>query len=417
MHTDQVLAHFSVVAKRPCCDKCLDSFGDSEGHANVCVTDFYEGRKADFERQIAELEETRKKLDAALYLYPPVKHNIVHQAQATEEKGARLSKSKLLVTDPFYSICTGRLWFAQVRAVLDEKEKQWKVNLKQREAAKLAAMNGELERLVWYRNEVDAQHCDSSEFLYDMNMYQFLKNQEIESTRVDAAVQKAKERKVAPTVTPTYEVGINVQHVIDALDLHLEYVDGTTGEVEEPERKERAQLIAELRSDGGAGMTVGSKIPAPEGSTSRPSAETPDAGFLPDFGSFTDSQLMTFVKKMPDKASESLSEASDAVGDKLGAIPDKMSDLFSVDEHKEYNEAMVKKRNEQPQDLRHHPGEFNGPMATMPGWTCCGQQNEAASGCEANVLPTDQELRAIEREIRHKQSEEDKEKGIFFGIF
>ena len=129
MHTTHILAHFNTVTRRPCCDKCIGLDGDDEGNNVVDILDYYDEKKAAFEKQIAELEAARKKLDAALYLYPPVKQSIVQQAEATEEKG--------------------RLWFAQVRAVLDEKEKQWKVNLKQREAAKLAQMNAELERLTW----------------------------------------------------------------------------------------------------------------------------------------------------------------------------------------------------------------------------------------------------------------------------
>jgi len=92
--------------------------------------DYYDEKKVAFEKNIATLEQSRKKLDAALYLYPPVKQSIVQSADRRRRRDEK------------------------------EKEKQWKANLKQREAAKLAQMNdAELERLTWYRNEVCLGPC------------------------------------------------------------------------------------------------------------------------------------------------------------------------------------------------------------------------------------------------------------------
>ena len=46
--------------------------------------------------------------------------------------------------------------FAQLRQILDEKEKDWLLALKEIEAEKLSQNNTQLERLTWFRNEVRA---------------------------------------------------------------------------------------------------------------------------------------------------------------------------------------------------------------------------------------------------------------------
>ena len=95
-------------------------------------------------------------------------------------------------------------------------------------------------------------------------------------------------------------------------------------------------------------------------------------------------------------------------------MPGHIGVIFGGDDPKEYNEAKIKIDNKAPPELRFHSGSYNDHSSVMPGWTCCGNMDEASQGCEIKKQPSPQEICAAERDARHKAAEQEENK--VFGI-
>jgi len=294
--------------------------------------------------------------------YPPVKQAVVSSAAKKEEQA--------------------RLWFSQIRAVLDEKEKQWAVKLKEEEAAKLGQNNMQLERLTWFRNEVDGQHCDSSEMLYDKDMYYFLNYKEVEETRIANVLQKASSRQIEPGTESEYDYGVDTQPVIDALDLHLTFQPGTGKfEVYQPVRKSLEELHkqSEVTLPGFGGMRDG-------------------------LGSLGEGMLSA-TNDLKESAQSADGEESGFGFGGFGFGGGK-----EEEESKDYTNGAVV--DEGPVDMKYHPGVFGTQSSMMPGWSCCFQQYEGAPGCQTKTLPSNEEVKKMEKEIQNKQDGKEEDNGI-----
>jgi len=342
MHQDFLLTHWSAKAHQSVCDRCLGPGGDAEGHDTVCIFDAYDDRKVEFENSLVDLEKSRQRMDEALLEYPKMKQSIVTNASKKEEQA--------------------RTWFAQVRAVLDEKEKEWAVKLKESEAEKLGENNTQLERLTWFRNDVDGQHCDSSELLFDRDMYAFFHQVDAECDRISKVLDKAASREILPKTHSDYEVGLNVQPPVDAIDMHMGFVLGTGQFTTAPPKRNQGS----------------------NGTGTFPSFSAED---LAGFGSLEEK-----LRQASEEAEEQMRKAGSAGGSMGGSF----GGMFSNRDDNE--EARCQVIQEEKEENAHHPGTFGSQTSMMPGWSCCFQQYEGAPGCKEGPKPRDKSYDVPEEE-------------------
>ena len=85
-----------------------------------------------------------------------MKQKVVSEAAQKEEQARLWVTSRVLSGSIRLTV---QFQFAQIRAVLDEKEKEWAVKLKEMEASKLSANNVQLERLTWVTEHALKASC------------------------------------------------------------------------------------------------------------------------------------------------------------------------------------------------------------------------------------------------------------------
>ena len=195
-------------------------------------------------------------------------------------------------------------------------------------------------------------------------MYKFLKNRETESTRIQSALQKAASRKVAPSAAPTYDVGIDTQRVIDAIDLYTTYEQHTGRfSVKQPKRKSREQLREELAPPVPGLTTLGGMLqPKREEMTGDKDNE--------------ESEDKNIGSAAIDGIVGGVSNLTDVIKGLPGGITDGIGGIFNDDAHEEYNKMMLEKMMRPAVETHHHPGSFCDSSSAMPGWTCCGSMEE-----------------------------------------
>jgi len=401
MHVDELAIYWCPDEGQPACDRCFTKMGELSGLKKEPIWEAYDQSKASLETKLTGLQTCGDKIDAAIVAFPGEKDRML------EESGSKMQE----LTSAF----------AEIKQLVEQREHEWVRELKEAEGERLSGLAEHMEMLTLVRNQIESQHADTSEMLYERPMSDFFKQFEGEVTALDKLVQKANRRDLNPTKGPLFDKSVATSRV----KMELDGLDPCLGKPAAKEQKTAAAPIPQVKTVnaaegtedqtllqqlgfGGlntatadstqecenlraqvrdlqaqlqaAGITAAAPIPqvktgnAAEGTenqTSAPVEEESSGGF--GFGAFGFGGEVSPAGPAQPASTEPYTHTAEPEDNRMECINCRC--LYTVEENTELC-------------CTHHQGHFGGAASSMPGWSCCFQQRQQSKGCTvAKHLP------------------------------
>merc|ERR1712166_97285 len=351
MHVDELAIYWCPDEGQPACDRCFTKMGELSGLKKEPIWEAYDQSKASLETKLTGLQTCGDKIDAAIVAFPGEKDRML------EESGSKMQE----LTSAF----------AEIKQLVEQREHEWVRELKEAEGERLSGLAEHMEMLTLVRNQIESQHADTSEMLYERPMSDFFKQFEGEVTALDKLVQKANRRDLNPTKGPLFDKSVATSRV----KMELDGLDPFLGKPAAEGQKTAAAPIPQVKTGNAAEGT--------ENQASAPVEEESSGGF--GFGAFGFGGLTTATADSTQECEVSPAGPAQPASTEPYTLTAEPEDnrmecincrcLYTVEQNTELC-------------CTHHQGHFGGAASSMPGWSCCFQQRQQSTGCTvAKHLP------------------------------